>query len=525
MGPKTNANNLNWGREEQAHRLKLHRIDDEERFLLREAGALVRPHTHKIVDAFYLHLAEFPELNNIMKGAGKTFDDLKKTNPAYLDQIWQAKFDDDYFESRKTIGRIHAMIGLAPKWFYGAYSSYLQIIIPLLASKKKFSPSKAARLILAFQKTLLLDQELIIESYIHYGFLAEMTDIAAENSTSSKAISSASHGVKSASRECSTAVNEIAQASQSIAESSEQLSVTTRSAATASERLTELSVEMTETVVKSLAAVSQLEQALSRTNQARSLLNVSAQQGREVSHQMAHLTASAQMAKEAKTQTEQAFTALNLITEALRAIDQISAKTNMIALNASIEAARAGDAGRGFSVVADEVRSLADQTLVAAKTISGLTSELGTALTRSGQVMESLSEAAESASKGGEIAASLFTQLAEESAELDRAGQEGEEALQNLHSQSHVLSECSEAALAHAQALKPVILDAAASCMQTTAACEEMSASIQEVSAIMMVLGEEAGHLDSEIERLALSIDRSTEAVSKARTVSLDKAA
>ena len=88
-----------------------------------------------------------------------------------------------------------------------------------------------------------------------------------------------------------------------------------------------------------------------------------------------------------KTSVNELYDKSNNVDELLSLIKDIANSTNLLALNASIEAARAGDAGRGFSVVAEEVKKLANRSIESVKHISGILAEIKQSIKNTSSLM------------------------------------------------------------------------------------------------------------------------------------------
>lgn len=101
------------------------------------------------------------------------------------------------------------------------------------------------------------------------------------------------------------------------------------------------------------------------------------------------------------------------VTDTIKVIESFAFQTNLLALNAGVEAARAGDAGRGFAVVATEVRSLAQRSAEASKTISDLTRRVEQTVAEGAKFAASAGEALTEIDHSVENVVSATTMIAE----------------------------------------------------------------------------------------------------------------
>ena len=169
-------------------------------------------------------------------------------------------------------------------------------------------------------------------------------------------------------------------------------------------------------------------------------------------------------------------------------IEEISSETNLLSLNASIEAARAGDAGKGFAVVAQEIRVLSDNTNTELENIkqiiSSLVEECRYCVQASGTIVE------DNAKQKEEIKAVL-----DEFGSLDEQIQKTAEKADEIEELVTAMIELNDDITKSSNSLTDVSA-------ANAAATEEMNANIEELNAMMNGVSEMAGHMNDESDGL-----------------------
>lgn len=194
------------------------------------------------------------------------------------------------------------------------------------------------------------------------------------------------------------AADELSTLTQSSSSLSNQLATQTSSVATA---ITELSSSASEVAGHARDAAESANQADAQAGRSSDIMHASAHNIEKLAQQLERATEQAKVLQAGSDK----------IGNILSVIVSIAEQTNLLALNAAIEAARAGEAGRGFAVVADEVRTLATKTQASTNEINELVNHIQQSIVNVTGVISEVQQASESTTRDAEEARNAIAQV------------------------------------------------------------------------------------------------------------------
>lgn len=177
-------------------------------------------------------------------------------------------------------------------------------------------------------------------------------------------------------------------------------------------------------------------------------------------------------------------------------IADITSQTNLLSLNASIEAARAGDAGRGFAVVADEIRQLADQSRKSTDEIKSIINEVVARATQAEQEMKENNDLIEEQQNAINDTQKLFEEISDSINELIRG-------LSEIAGLNKQMESNKEAVVGEMTSIASVSEESAA-------AAEEVNASVDQVNNTMEDIVNYTSELNGIADQLKIAIGKFT---------------
>ena len=303
--------------------------------------------------------------------------------------------------------------------------------------------------------------------------ISKVNDNALHLTASAEELSASTNEVADSSEEISKSIEEMSMGAQTSASSARESSIAMEETASGVQRIAESTLTLNTSAEDTMALGKASEKTMADAKQQMSIIHASSTQTNE-------------MIKRLSKQSAEIQNITNVITG-------ITEQTNLLALNAAIEAARAGEHGKGFAVVADEVRKLAEESKTSASQITELTLAIQKdTLDVEISVQESLANAAHGVEMIENAGNSFVT--------IVNAIQAMSDQIEEISAATEQISASAEEVSASVTDIAGLADESSSAAEQNSAAMEEQMATIVEINAVARDLSTKAIDLQEMIQ-------------------------